>query len=167
MTLGRAALLQVLKAMKTADVDNGSGWWRTIYQALIDAELSSTIGAGPVGKHRHQDEAAERFRPRVLSTPARRLELAIPKLRPGSFFPSLLERRRRVNRALFAVIMEAYLQGVSIRKVDDLVKALGIDSGISKIEASRICADMDIEVAAFRDRSLAQFAYPYVFFDLT
>ena len=70
------------------------------------------------------------------------MELRIPKLRTGSFFPSLLERRRRVDQALFAVIMEAYLHGVSTRKVDDLVK-LGADTGISKSEVSRICADLD------------------------
>jgi len=70
------------------------------------------------------------------------LELRIPKLRTGSFFPSLLERRRRVDQALFAVIMEAYLHGVSTPKVDDLVK-LGADTGISKSEVSRICADLD------------------------
>jgi hypothetical protein len=67
-----------------------------------------------------------------------------------SFLPSLLERRRRVDQALFTVVMEAYLHGVSTRKVDDLVKALGIDSGISKSEVSRICVDLDVEVAAFR-----------------
>src|SRR5437667_11998486 len=84
------------------------------------------------------------------------LELRIPKLRSGSFFPSLLERRRRVDQSLFAVIMEAYLHGTSTRKVDDLVKALGADTGISKSEVSRICAELDVEVAAFRDRSLAE-----------
>jgi putative transposase len=88
-------------------------------------------------------------------------------LRTGSFFPSLLERRRRVDQSLFAVIMEAYLHGTSTRKVDDLVKALGADSGISKSEVSRICADLDVEVAAFRDRSLAGMAFPYVFLDAT
>ncbi len=72
-----------------------------------------------------------------------------------------------MDQALFAVVMEAYLHGVSTRKVDDLVKALGADSGISKSEVSRICADLDAEVAAFRDRSLADAAYPYVFLDAT
>jgi putative transposase len=95
------------------------------------------------------------------------LELRIPKLRTGSFFPSLLERRRRVDQALFAVVMEAYLHGVSTRKVDDLVKALGADTGISKSEVSRICADLDAEVGAFRDRSLAGQQFPYVFLDAT
>jgi putative transposase len=88
-------------------------------------------------------------------------------LRTGSFFPSLLERRRRVDQALFAVVMEAYLHGVSTRKVDDLVKALGADTGISKSEVSRICADLDLEVGAFRDRSLTEQQFPYVFLDAT
>jgi putative transposase len=78
-----------------------------------------------------------------------------------------LERRRRVDQALFAVVMEAYLHGVSTRKVDDLVRALGADSGISKSEVSRICADLDTEVSAFRDRSLAGQAFPYIFVDAT
>jgi len=72
-----------------------------------------------------------------------------------------------VDQSLFAVIMEAYLHGTSTRKVDDLVKALGADSGISKSEVSRICADLDTEVAAFRDRSLAAQRFPYVFLDAT
>ena len=93
--------------------------------------------------------------------------MRIPKLRTGSFFPSLLERRRRIDQALFAVVMEAYLHGVSTRKVDDLVKALGADTGISKSEVSRICKDLDAEVAAFRDRSLKDTAFPYVFLDAT
>ena len=99
----------------------------------------------------------------MLSTTAGDLELRIPKLRAGSFFPSLLERRRRVDQALYAVVMEAYLHGVSTRKVDDLVRALGVDTGISKSEVSRICEDLDEEVAAFRGRSLKADAYPYVF----
>ncbi|WP_033330006.1 IS256 family transposase, partial [Streptomyces yerevanensis] len=73
---------------------------------------------------------------RLLTTRAGDLGLKIPKVRTGSFFPSLLERRRRIDRALFAVVMEAYVHGVSTRSVDDLVKALGADSGISKSEVS-------------------------------
>jgi hypothetical protein len=105
--------------------------------------------------------------PGTLTTPAGDLELRIPKLRTGSFFPSLLERRRRVDQALFAVVMEAYVHGVSTRKVDDLVKALGADTGISKSEVSRICHGLDAEVGAFRDRSLAEQSFPYVFLDAT
>ena len=78
-----------------------------------------------------------------------------------------MERRRRVDQALFAVVMEAYVHGVSTRKVDDLVKALGADTGISKSEVSRICAGLDAEVAEFRDRTLAAQDFPYVFLDAT
>lgn len=93
--------------------------------------------------------------------------MRIPKLRSGSFFPALLERRRRVDQCLFAVVMEAYLHGTSTRKVDDLVKGLGADTGISKSEISRICKDLDTEVAAFRFRPLSEQRFPYVFLDAT
>ncbi|SDR96241.1 IS256 family transposase [Jiangella sp. DSM 45060] len=168
MALDHAALLEVLEAMRAADVDDRVRTAaQAMYQALIEAEATAVIGAGPW--ERSADRTAHRngSRPRTLSTTAGDLELRIPKLRTGSFFPSLLERRRRVDQALFAVIMEAYLHGVSTRKVDDLVKALGADSGISKSEVSRICADLDAEVSSFRDRSLADQAYPYVFLDAT
>jgi putative transposase len=168
MALDHAALLEVLEAMKSAGVDERIKLAATtIYQALIDAELTAVIGAGPWERAPERTAHRNGSRPRIWSTPAGDLELSIPKLRSGSFFPSLLERRRRVDQALFAVIMEAYLHGVSTRKVDDLVKALGIDAGISKSEVSRICADLDVEVGAFRDRSLADTSYPYVFLDAT
>jgi transposase-like protein len=138
-----------------------------LYQALIDAELTATIGAAPHERTKSRTAQRNGSRPRVLTTTAGDLELRIPKLRTGSFFPSLLERRRRIDQALFAVVMEAYLHGVSTRKVDDLVRALGADTGISKSEVSRICADLDAEVSSFRDRSLAETAYPYVFLDAT
>lgn len=168
MALDNAALLEVLEAMQAGGVeDRVRTAAQTIYQALIDAELTAVIGAGPW--ERSADRTAQRngSRARTLTTTAGDLELRIPKLRTGSFFPSLLERRRRVDQALFAVIMEAYLHGVSTRKVDDLVQALGGASGISKSEVSRICADLDEEVGAFRDRSLAEVTYPYVFLDAT
>jgi putative transposase len=103
----------------------------------------------------------------MLSTPAGDVELRIPKLRRGSFFPSLLEPRRRVDKALWAVIMTAYITGTSTRKVDSLVKALGVDTGISKSTVSRICAEIDAEVEAFRTRSLDHTTYPYVWLDAT
>jgi putative transposase len=102
-----------------------------------------------------------------VSTTAGDIEVQIPKLRAGSFFPSLLERRRRIDRALHAVIMEAYVHGVSTRSVDDLVAAMGVDSGVSKSEVSRICAGLDKEIEAFRTRSLAHTSFPYVFCDAT
>ncbi len=168
MALDQSALLEVLEALKAAEVDDKIRQAaETIYQALIEAELSSVIGALPHERAASRTGQRNGHRPRTLSSSAGDLELRIPKLRAGSFFPSLLERRRRVDQSLFAVIMEAYLHGTSTRKVDDLVKALGADSGISKSEVSRICADLDTEVAAFRDRSLAGQQFPYVFLDAT
>src|SRR6476659_9897154 len=168
MALSQSALLEILDAIKEADVaDRVRESAATIYQALIEAELTSVIGAEP---HERTDASTGQrngHRPRTLSTTAGDLDLRIPKLRTGSFFPSLLERRRRVDQALYAVIMEAYLHGVSTREVDDLVRALGVDTGISKSEVSRICADLDQEVGAFRDRSLADQQFPYVFLDAT
>jgi len=168
VALDQSALLEVLDALTAAAVDDRIRQAaQTIYQALIEAELTSVIGAAP--HERTPERLAQRngHRSRLLATTAGDLELRIPKLRAGSFFPSLLERRRRVDQALFAVVMEAYLHGVSTRKVDDLVRALGADSGISKSEVSRICADLDAEVSAFRDRSLADQQFPYVFVDAT
>src|SRR5262245_39358190 len=168
MALDQSALLEVLEALKVAEVDDRIRQAATtIYQALVEAELSAVIGALPHERTVERSNYRNGHRPRRLTTTAGDLELQIPKLRVGSFFPSLLERRRRVDQALFAVVMEAYLHGVSTRKVDDLVRALGADSGISKSEVSRICADLDVEVAAFRDRSLAEQAFPYVFLDAT
>jgi putative transposase len=168
MALDQSALLEVLEALKAAEVDDRiRKAAETIYQALIEAELSSVIGAVPHQRTDTRSGWRNGHRPRTVTTTAGDLELRIPKLRAGSFFPSLLERRRRVDQSLFAVIMEAYLHGTSTRKVDDLVKALGADSGISKSEVSRICADLDAEVAAFRDRSLADQPFRYVFLDAT
>jgi putative transposase len=168
MALDQSALLEVLDALKVADVgDRVRQAAETVYQALIEAELTETIGAALHERTESRINLRNGHRTRILSTTAGDLELRIPKLRTGSFFPSLLERRRRVDQALFAVVMEAYLHGVSTRKVDDLVKALGADTGISKSEVSRICADLDQEVGAFRDRSLADQQFPYVFLDAT
>lgn len=168
MALDQSALLEVLEALKAAEVDDRIRQAaETIYQALIEAELASVIGALPHERSGTRTAHRNGHRPRVLTSTAGDLELRIPKLRSGSFFPSLLERRRRVDQSLFAVIMEAYLHGTSTRKVDDLVKALGADSGISKSEVSRICADLDTEVAAFRDRTLAGQPFRYVFLDAT
>lgn len=168
MAIDHSSLLELLEALKAAGVDDRIRLAaQNMYQALIDAEAEGVIGAGFWERTDNRTAIRNGSRPRTLSTTAGDLELRIPKLRTGSFFPSLLERRRRIDQALFAVIMEAYLHGVSTRKVDDLVKALGADTGISKSEVSRICKDLDAEVAAFRDRSLTDTTYPYVFLDAT
>lgn len=168
MAMDQSALLETLEVLKDADVDDRIRLaTEKLYQELIDAEATAVIGAGPWQRSLERTAQRNGTRAKTLTTTAGDLELRIPKLRSGSFFPSLLERRRRVDQALFAVIMEAYLHGVSTRKVDDLVKALGADTGISKSEVSRICADLDDEVGAFRDRSLADQSFPYVFLDAT
>ena len=158
-------LLAALKAGEVTDTVRTSLEW--ILQQLIEAEATTVIGARP--HERTDTRTAQRngHRPRLWSTAAGDVELEIPKLRTGSFFPSLLERRRRIDRALFAVVMEAYVHGVSTRKVDDLVKSLGVASGISKSEVSRICAELDRDMEAFRTRPLGHVAFPYVFADAT
>jgi putative transposase len=136
-------------------------------QQLVDTELTATIGAGRHERSDTRSNYRNGGRSRILSTPAGDVELRIPKLRVGSFFPSLLEPRRRVDKALWAVIMTAYITGTSTRKVDDLVKALGCDSGVSKSTVSRICGEIDEQVEVFRTRRLDHLTFPYVFVDAT
>ncbi len=136
-------------------------------QELIDAELTAEIGAGRHERTETRANYRNGGRSRTLSTPAGDVELRIPKVRVGSFFPSLLEPRRRVDKALWAVIMTAYITGTSTRKVDDLVKALGCDSGVSKSTVSRICVEIDEQVNVFRTRRLDHLRFPYVFVDAT
>ena len=168
MALDQSALLDLLGQLQQTDVtDRIRSATERLYQELIDAEATAFIGAAPFERTQARTALRNGSRSRLLTATAGDLNLKIPKLRAGSFFQSLLERRRRVDQALFAVVMEAYLHGVSTRKVDDLVKALGADTGISKSEVSRICADLDQEVAAFRDRDLSALDYPYVFLDAT
>ena len=168
MTLTESDLSELLAALKAGEfTDRIRTSLEWVLQELIEAEATAQIGAGRY--ERAEGRVAQRngHRLRVLSTPAGDVELGIPKLREGAFFPSLLERRRRIDRALYAVVMEAYVHGVSTRKVDDLVKALGVGSGISKSEVSRICAGLDRELEEFRNRPLDAAAYPYVFADAT
>jgi putative transposase len=138
---------------------------RTV-QALLEAEVTAVIGAG---RHERAEERVtyrNGHRPRTLDTRLGRLQLEIPKLRQGSFLPSLLEPRRRIERALWAVIQEAWVHGVSTRKVDDLVAAMG-GCQVSKSEVSRICQELDEELAMFRERPLDDARYPYIWFDAT
>ena len=105
--------------------------------------------------------------PRLLPPRAGEVDLQIPKLRQGSFFPALLSPRRRVDKALYAVTCQAWIDGVSTRKIDHLIKALGNDTGISKSTVSRICADIDEGVSQFLDRTLDHTWFPYLFLDAT
>ena len=138
MNLDQSALLDPLGQIKLTDVyDRIRTATETLYQQLIDAETTAFIGAAPF----------EHSRARTTQ-------------RNGSFFPALLERRRCVHQDLYAVVMEAYLHEAPIRKVNDLVMALGANTGISKSEVSRICEDLDHEVGAFRDQVLSALNHP-------
>jgi putative transposase len=123
-------LLSALQAGEVTDTVRASLEW--VLQQLIEAEATAFIGAAHGERTETRTAQRNGHRPRLLSTQAGDLALEIPKLRQGSFFPSLLERRRRIDRALFAVVMEAYVHGVSTRKVDDLVQALGVGTGSPK-----------------------------------
>src|SRR4051812_4158665 len=134
-----------------------------VVQQLMEAEVSELIGA------EHGERAPERlthrngYRPRVWDTRVGDVELAIPRLRQGSYFPSFLEPRRRAEQALVAVVQEAYVNGVSTRKVDRLVQQLGV-AGMSKDQVSRLCRGLDEQVRVFRERPL-EGKYPYVWLD--
>jgi putative transposase len=162
------ALLETLrKAMAGGDVDVLREGVRMLAQAIMEAEVTKLTGVA------HGERDPERrltnrngYRERRWDTRVGTIDLAIPRVRDGSYFPSLLDPRRRAERALLAVVQEAYVLGVSTRRVDDLVRALGID-GISKSEVSRMCAALNAEVEAFRARSLAELACPYLWLDAT
>jgi putative transposase len=144
-----------------ADVLRQAVCW--LAEQLMEAEVSQRAGAG-YGE-RHPDRLARRngYRERTWDIRVGSIELAIPKLRSGSYFPSFLEPRRRSEQALVAVVQEAYVNGVSTRKVDRLVEALGL-AGISKDQVSRLCGGLDEQVQAFRERPL-EVAYPYLWLD--
>jgi putative transposase len=168
MALPQSAVSELLEAFRAGDgVDLVRESVRIVMQELIEAEASERIGAGRY--ERSEDRVTERngSRERLLSTKGGDVELRIPKLRKGSFFPVILEPRRRIDQALYAVVMEAYVHGVSTRSVDDLVEALGAGTGISKSEVSRICSGLDEVVGAFRTRALDHVAFPYVYLDAT
>jgi len=168
MALDQSALLELAEALRSAD---GNDLMRrlllTIVQELVDAEAAAHIGAA---RHERTDTRTTQrngTRDKTVATTAGDLTVKIPKLRSGSFFPSLLAPRRRIDVALHAVVMQAWIEGVSTRKVDDLVAALGVESGISRSEVSRICGQLDTEVAAWRSRPLDHLSFPYVFLDAT
>jgi putative transposase len=134
---------------------------RAVAAEVMDLEVSELIGAEH-GERRPEDRAAHRngYRARRWDTRAGEIELQIPKIRQGSYFPSFLEPRRRSEQALLAVVQQAYVCGVSTRRVDQLVESLGLR--VSKSEVSRVCRALDEHVDAFRTRPL-EGAYPYLF----
>src|SRR5438045_1108698 len=131
MTLPQSALSELLDAIKAGEgLDLVRRGVALVLQELIELELSQAIGAERYERSEERTTHRNGFRERVLSTKAGDVNLRIPKVRKGTFFPSLLEPRRRIDQAVWAIVMEAYIQGVSTRKVDDLVQALGIDTGV-------------------------------------
>jgi putative transposase len=144
-----------------ADVIRGAV--KAIAAEMMELEVSELVGAER-GERRPEDRATHRngYRPRRWDTRAGEIELQIPKIRQGSYFPSFLEPRRRSEQALLAVVQQAYVCGVSTRRVDQLVESLGLR--VSKSEVSRICGALDEHVDAFRTRPL-EGRYPYVFLD--
>ena len=158
-------LLELLrKRGMDGDVDFLREALRVLVDGIMDAEVSAQIGA------QHGERSPERvtyrngYRNRTWDTRVGTMELHIPKLREGSYFPSLLEPRRRSEKALLSVIQQAYVEGVSTRRVDDLIKALGCD-GISSSQVSRICEQLDEVVESFLGRPLDGSPYPYVWLD--
>ncbi len=133
-----------------------------VVQQLMEAEVSELIGAGRGERSEERLTHRNGYRPRPWQTRAGEIELAIPKIRRGSYFPSFLEPRRRSEQALVAVIQQAYVCGVSTRKVDQLVESLGLR--VSRSEVSRVCAGLDEQVDAFRSRPL-EGRYPYLWLD--
>ena len=136
---------------------------KAVAAEMMELEVSELIGA-ELGERRPDDRATYRngYRPRRWDTRAGEVELQIPKIRQGSYFPSFLEPRRRSEQALLAVVQQAYVCGVSTRRVDQLVESLGLR--ISKSEVSRVCGALDEHVDAFRTRPL-EGRYPYLFLD--
>jgi putative transposase len=157
-----ADLVDKLLASEHADVLRDSVAW--LVAELMEAEVGGLTGAG-LGERAPDRRQAQRngYRPRRWDTRVGELELAIPKLRQGSYFPSFLEPRRRAEQALVAVVQEAYVNGISTRKVDRLVEQLGL-RGRSKDQVSRLCRGLDEQVQVFRERPLAG-AYPYLWLD--
>src|SRR5262245_25659366 len=141
MALTQSVLSDLLDAFRAGEgVELIRDSVQLVLQELIELEAGEAIGAARYERADTRVTGRNGSRPRLLTTQAGDVGLRIPKLRKGSFFPSILEPRRRIDQALYAVVMEAYVHGVSTRSVDDLVEALGASSGIKKSEVSRICA---------------------------
>lgn len=153
------------KHLEEADTDLLREMLRTFIQALMSAEADAACGA--LYGERSPDRVNQRngYRGRRFDTRAGTIELAVPKLRAGTYFPEwLLEPRRRAERALVQVVAECYVKGVSTRRVDGLVKTLGIE-GISKSQVSELAKSLDESVAAFRSRPLDAGPYTYLWLD--
>lgn len=168
MTEPRIALLARLEqASSSAEPDVLREALRWAIEELMEADVTERLGAAPHERTPERTGHRNGYRLRAFDSRLGALELAIPRTRTGSYFPDwLAEPRRRAERALVAVIQEAYVKGVSTRKVDDLVRAMGA-SGVSKSEVSRLVTELDADLAAFRERRLDEVRYPYLWLDAT
>jgi len=148
---------------KGADADLLREMIQYVAQRMMDVESLCAAGYGERSPERLNSRNG--FRERLWETRAGSVDLKIPKLRKGSYFPGFLERRRTAEKALAAVIQEAYVQGISTRSVDELVKAMGM-GGISKSQVSRLCTEIDERVNAFFNRPI-EGVWPYLWIDAT
>ena len=164
MTNPTIALLEYLRKMgMDQDKDFLAESVRIMSQMLMELEAEKLTGAGKHERTAERMNYRNGYRDRRWETRVGEINLRIPKLRTGACFPSLLEPRKHAEKALLAVVQQAYIEGVSTRKVDDLLQALGL-TGIDKSEVSRICKGLDEVVQEFRNRPLDR-QYPYVWLD--
>jgi transposase-like protein len=162
----RMALAELVrKAEAEPGVDVLREGVRVLAEALMEVEVEQHVGAERHARTLERTGQRNGYRERAWDTRVGTIDLRVPRVRDGSYFPALLEPRKRGERALLAVVQEAYVAGVSTRRVDDVVKALGL-TGISKSQVSRICQELDAEVERFRNRSLGE-PYPYLWLDAT
>jgi putative transposase len=161
----RMALEELLRKAELQEPDFLRDGVRVLAQESMDMEVSHHLGAER--DERTGDRRGHRngTRERPWDTRVGTIELSVPRVRDNSYFPSLLQPRKRAEQALVAVVQEAYVHGVSTRRVDDLVQALGM-TGISKSQVSRLCQTLDAEVERFRNRRL-EGPYPYIWLDAT
>ena len=163
MTIDRIALKELVE--KGSDADLLREMIAFIADRMMELEVEGLTGAAHGERSPTRINQRNGYRERTWETRAGTVPLEIPKLRKGSYFPGFLEPRRASEKALTAVIQEAYVQGVSTRSVDDLVKAMGM-TGISKSQVSRLCAEIDERVKAFLDRPI-EGSWPYLWIDAT
>ena len=161
----RASMSLAELAEKRPDGDLLREMIQFVAQRLMDLDVQTLCGAAYGERSAERANSRNGYRERVWETRAGAIDLKLPKLRTGSYFPGFLEPRRTAEKALAAVIQEAYIQGVSTRSVDDLVKALGM-SGISKSQVSRLCTEIDERVGAFLSRPI-EGDWPYLWIDAT
>ncbi len=147
------------------DTDLARAMLNAFAEAIMSAQASMQCGAGYGERSEDRENSRNGYRKRPWDTRVGSIELAVPKLRKGAYSPEfLLQPRRRAEQALVAVICQAYVSGISTRRVDDLVKAMGIE-GMSKSEVSRLASELDTIVAEFRDRPLDNGPYRYLWID--